>query len=89
MTSRLSYVRILAYHFCHCMWLQILYSYPSNRAPSLEVANMCFPHGVHPRLLQRSPSMTALNQFFCSQQYSHGDTHSFIFFSKVDAAMIL
>lgn len=50
---------------------------------------MCFPHGVHPRLLQRSPSMTALNQFFCSQQYSHGDTHSFIFFSKVDAAMIL
>lgn len=63
--------------------LQILFSFPSERAPPAEVANMCFPHGVHPHVLQRTPSMTALNQFFCGQQYSHADTHSFIFFSKV------
>lgn len=63
--------------------VQILFSFPKERAPAPEVANMCFPHGVQPHLLQRTPSMTALNQFFCGQQFSHADTHSFVFFSKV------
>ena len=64
--------------------MQVLYSYPSDRTPELgHVGLYCFPHGVQPRVVKRTPSLTALNQFFCGQQYSNAETSSFIFYAKV------
>lgn len=39
-----------------------------------------------PRTVKRTPSLTALNQFFCGQQYSNSETSSFIFYAKVQPA---
>ena len=64
--------------------LQVLYTFPAGKAPELgHVGLYCFPHGVQPREVQRTPSLTALNQFFCGQQYSNAETSSFVFYAKV------
>eukprot|EP00884_Botryococcus_braunii_P022397 jgi/Botrbrau1/8841/Bobra.50_2s0001.1 len=62
---------------------QILYSYPAGKAVTPDVANFCFPHGVQPVLLERTPSMSALNEVVYSQQYRSSDGQSFIFLMKV------
>ena len=65
--------------------MQVLYTFPSGKAPELgHVGLYCFPHGVQPREVQRTPSLTALNQFFCGQQYTNSETSSFIFYAKVE-----
>ncbi|KAK9820432.1 hypothetical protein WJX72_010300 [[Myrmecia] bisecta] len=62
---------------------QILYSYPPEKPVSSEVAGFCFPHGVQPVLLERTPSMSALNEVIYSQSYQNSDGASFIFVLKV------
>lgn len=73
---------------CFCGCLQILYSYPEDVPVTPEVASatpFCFPHGVQPVLLERTPSMSALNEVIYSQQYLNSDGASFIFFLKVSS----
>ncbi len=68
--------------------VQILFSYPPDKPVSPEVVSFCFPHDVQPSLLERTPSMSALNELIYSQQYQHDDAVSFVFLLKVspDAA---
>ncbi len=69
----------------HDEWLslQILYSYPPDKPTNHDVVSFCFPHGVQPTLLERTPSMSALNELVYSQQYAHDDAVSFVFLLKV------
>lgn len=63
--------------------MQILYSFPMDKPVNSEVASFCFPHGVHPVLLERTPSMSSLNEIIYGQQFLHSDTSSFVFLMKV------
>ena len=47
------------------------------------MVSFCFPHDVQPSLLERTPSMSALNELIYSQQYQHDDAVSFVFLLKV------
>lgn len=63
--------------------MQIMYSYPPEKPVSPEVASFCFPHGVQPVLLEKTPSMSSLNEIIYGQQFVHSDASSFIFLMKV------
>ncbi len=54
---------------------------PADLAEGL--AGFCFPAGVRPELLERTPSMSALNEVIYSQPYQTHDDHSFVFLMKV------
>lgn len=56
---------------------------------SAEVASFCFPHGVQPVLLERTPSMSSLNEIIYGQQFLHSDACSFIFLMKVFSFAVL
>lgn len=73
----------------HPAALQILYSYPPEKPPDQNVVSFCFPHGVQPTLLERTPSMSALNELVYSQQYAHDDAVSFVFLLKASLALWL
>jgi hypothetical protein len=64
---------------------EVLYSFPAAMPSDLEqgLAAFCFPHGVRPELLERTPSMSALNEVIYSQPYQTHDDHSFVFTMKV------
>ena len=66
----------------------MLYSYPADKPVSPEVVSFCFPHDVQPTLLERTPSMSALNELVYSQQYLSDDAVSFVFLLKVRPACI-
>lgn len=61
---------------------QVLYQYPPDVAITPDAAHFCFPHGVQPSLLERTPSMSALNELLYSQQFQQSDANSFIFVLK-------
>ena len=71
--------------------LQVIYSFPSaaQEASGLpadladSLAGFCFPAGVRPELLERTPSMSALNEVIYSQPYQTHDDQSFVFLMKV------
>lgn len=63
--------------------MQVLYSYPPEVQASPDLPSFCFPHGVQPTLLERTPSMTSLNDLLYSQNYLNSDASSFIFLLKV------
>jgi len=63
---------------------KVLYQYPDVSEEEAtfsveEVAAFCFPHGVEPRLLERTPSMSKLQEMMCGQSYADGDDHTFVF----------
>ncbi|KAL0054362.1 hypothetical protein WJX82_007679 [Trebouxia sp. C0006] len=62
---------------------QVLYNYPPESPVSVDLPSFCFPHGVQPNLLERTPSMTSLNDLLYSQNYLNSDASSFIFLLKV------
>lgn len=64
---------------------EVLYSYPGPLPKDLaaNVAAFCHPHGVRPELLERTPSMSALNEVIYGQQYQTNDDLSFVFLMKV------
>ena len=68
--------------------MQILFSYPPDKAVDPAIVSYCFPHGVQPSLLERTPSMSALNELVYSQQYAHDDAVSFVFLQKVLCAFV-
>ena len=67
--------------------MQILYSYPPEKEINSDVASFCFPHGVNPVLLERTPSMSSLNEIVYSQKFLHSDSNSFVFLMKVPASL--
>ncbi|GAB4820093.1 hypothetical protein N2152v2_007139 [Parachlorella kessleri] len=70
---------------------EVVYNFPSaaQEAPGLpadlaaSLAGFCFPAGVRPELLERTPSMSALNEVIYSQPYQTHDDQSFVFLMKV------
>jgi uDENN domain len=67
----------------HLVVAQVLYNYPPDKPPDQNIVSFCFPHGVQPTLLERTPSMSALNELVYSQQYANDDAVSFVFLLKV------
>ena len=62
----------------------VLFRYPnaSEEEPAFavdEVAAFCFPHGVEPRLLERTPSMSKLQEMMYGTTFTDGDDHVFVF----------
>jgi hypothetical protein len=63
--------------------IQILTTYPTS--PQLpedlatNIAAFCFPHGVRPELLERTPSMSGLNEVVFGRPYQTQSDHSFVF----------
>lgn len=67
---------------------EVLFSYPSDKPldNAALIADFCFPAGVQPRLLERTPSMSSLNQVIYRQSCSDRDDRSFVFVLAVQAA---
>ncbi len=66
---------------------EVLYSYPPDKPldnASL-IADFCFPAGVQPRMLERTPSMSSLNQVIYRQSCNDSDDRSFVFVLAVQA----
>ena len=58
---------------------RVLWCYPEDvPVPIDDVASFCFPHGVEPWLLERTPSMSGLNDLVYSQRYAQADDASFV-----------
>ena len=63
--------------------IQLPWGHLARHSEMEQVPHFCFPHGVQPLLLERTPSMSALNEVIYSQQYQNSDGCSFIFLMKV------
>ncbi|XP_062216805.1 uncharacterized protein LOC133916923 isoform X2 [Phragmites australis] len=65
---------------------QILYKYPPGKRVEIretDLPSFCFPEGVKARLLERTPSMSELNEMIFGQEHLSRDDLSFIFSLKV------
>uniref|UniRef100_A0A7I4AZ48 UDENN domain-containing protein n=1 Tax=Physcomitrium patens TaxID=3218 RepID=A0A7I4AZ48_PHYPA len=65
---------------------EVLFKYPlSKRLPlkSSELPHFCFPSGVEARVMERTPSMSELNEIMYGQSHQNRDDHSFVFLLKV------
>ena len=61
--------------------LQVLYRFPeggSSPVKDAEVASLCFPHGVAPEKLRRSPSLSSLDEVVFGRQ-DDGQEQCFVF----------
>ena len=54
-------------------------SSPLSADMAENIAAFCFPHGVRPELLERTPSMSGLNEVVFGQHYQTQPDHSFVF----------
>lgn len=63
--------------------IQVLTSFPATPELSNDLATniaaFCFPHGIRPELLERTPSMSGLNEVVFGQPYQTQSDHSFVF----------
>ncbi|EER95503.2 hypothetical protein BDA96_01G539500 [Sorghum bicolor] len=65
---------------------QILFKYPPGKEAEVREADLpsfCFPEGVKARLIERTPSMSDLNEVIFGQEHLSRDDLSFIFSLKV------
>ncbi|KAL2609523.1 hypothetical protein R1flu_028096 [Riccia fluitans] len=65
---------------------EVLFKYPpGKRLPlkSKDLPAFCFPSGVEARLMERTPSMSELNEVMYGQSHQKSDDQSFIFLLKV------
>ncbi|KAI3667977.1 hypothetical protein L6452_43048 [Arctium lappa] len=65
---------------------QILFKYPPGKKLSMrlgDLASFCFPTGVKAHVLERTPSLSELNQLVYGQEHLNRDDLSFIFSLKV------
>ncbi|XP_011083072.1 uncharacterized protein LOC105165685 [Sesamum indicum] len=65
---------------------QVLFMYPPGKKFGLrlkDLAAFCFPGGVKARILERTPSLSELNELVYGQEHSCRDDLSFIFSLKV------
>ncbi|EFH60452.1 predicted protein [Arabidopsis lyrata subsp. lyrata] len=71
---------------------QILFKYPPGKKVAMrpkDLATFCFPGGVKARLLERTPSLSDLNELVYGQEHLGTDDSSFIFSFKHEAIKIL
>ncbi|XP_042390447.1 uncharacterized protein LOC121985644 isoform X7 [Zingiber officinale] len=64
---------------------QILFKYPPGKRATMreyEVPTFCFPEGVKARLIQRTPSMSDLNEIVFGQEHLSSDDFAFVFCLK-------
>ncbi|KAF1866774.1 hypothetical protein Lal_00018159 [Lupinus albus] len=64
---------------------QILFKYPPGKKLTVrlkDLASFCFPEGVKADMLERSPSLSELNEFVYGQEHLGRDDLSFIFTLK-------
>lgn len=63
--------------------IQVLTTFPATpHIPNdlaTNIAAFCFPHGIRPELLERTPSMSGLNEVVFGQPYQTQSDHSFVF----------
>ncbi|CAN8257549.1 unnamed protein product [Cochlearia groenlandica] len=65
---------------------QILFKYPPGKKVAMrpkDLATFCFPGGVKARLLERTPSLSDLNELVYGQEHLGTDDSAFIFSFKV------
>ncbi|XP_006649392.2 uncharacterized protein LOC102701985 [Oryza brachyantha] len=65
---------------------QILFKYPPGKRAEIreiDLPSFCFPEGVKARLIERTPSMSDLNEVVFGQEHLCRDDLSFIFSMKV------
>ncbi|TVU48389.1 hypothetical protein EJB05_08025 [Eragrostis curvula] len=65
---------------------QILFKYPPGKRAEIretDLPSFCFPEGVKARLIERTPSMSDLNEVIFGQEHLCRDDLSFIFSLKV------
>ncbi|KAG2543532.1 hypothetical protein PVAP13_9NG751500 [Panicum virgatum] len=65
---------------------QILFKYPPGKRAEVresDLPSFCFPEGVKARLIERTPSMSDLNEVIFGQEHLSRDDLSFIFSLKV------
>ncbi|KAL5796436.1 hypothetical protein ACOSQ2_001256 [Xanthoceras sorbifolium] len=65
---------------------QILFKYPPGKKLAMrqkDLAAFCFPGGVKAKLMQRTPSLSDLNELVYGQEHLSRDDSSFIFSLKV------
>lgn len=62
---------------------------PSNEGWEDRVADFCFPAGLVPRMVERTPSRSALNEVVYRQAHAHGDSPSFVFFLRTWTGAIM
>eukprot|EP00803_Ostreobium_quekettii_P000802 evm.model.scf_4353.1 EVM.evm.TU.scf_4353.1 scf_4353:2544-6308(-) len=77
----------LAHHAppCPSYAPEVLYQFPEDKPLHMDgeqLASFCFPHGVTPSLLERTPSMSALNEVIYGQQHLVKNDRSFVFMQK-------
>nr|XP_010933158.1 uncharacterized protein LOC105053615 isoform X2 [Elaeis guineensis] len=80
-------LRKLQYHGCMpTLEPQILFKYPPGKRVAMrenDLPAFCFPEGVKARLIERTPSMSDLNEIVFGQEHLSQDDLSFIFCLKV------
>eukprot|EP01026_Neomeris_dumetosa_P023669 TRINITY_DN2000_c1_g1_i4.p1 TRINITY_DN2000_c1_g1~~TRINITY_DN2000_c1_g1_i4.p1 ORF type:complete len:644 (-),score=64.77 TRINITY_DN2000_c1_g1_i4:449-2380(-) len=65
-----------------CYDAEVLYKFPPNKDLIMNATNMaqfCFPYGVTPNMIQRTPSMSGLNEVIFSQPNAMRDKQAFVF----------
>ncbi|KAF5459436.1 hypothetical protein F2P56_023381 [Juglans regia] len=65
---------------------QVLFKYPPGRRLAMrlkDLADFCFPGGVKARLIERSPSLSELNELVYGQEHLNRDDLAFVFSLKV------
>ncbi|THU56222.1 hypothetical protein C4D60_Mb11t15020 [Musa balbisiana] len=79
-------LRKLQYHGCiPTLEPQILFKYPPGKRAAMrenELPAFCFPEGVKARLLERTPSMSDLNEVVFGQEHLSRDDLAFVFCLK-------
>lgn len=62
----------------------VLHATPSGLDPALTAAlpGLCFPQGIRPELLERTPSMSELTEVVCGQAHHSSDEATFVFTLK-------
>ncbi|XP_020213836.1 uncharacterized protein LOC109798048 [Cajanus cajan] len=64
---------------------QLLFKYPPAKKLTMrmtDLSSFCFPEGVKARLLERTPSLSELNELVYGQEHLGKDDHSFVFTVK-------
>ena len=68
---------------------ELLFVYPPGKSVNVDnIASFCFPHGVKPKLCERTPSLTEINELVYGQGHLHTDHQSFVFLLKVRLVII-
>ncbi|KYQ91925.1 DENN domain-containing protein [Tieghemostelium lacteum] len=58
---------------------ELLFSYPPNKATPPKIPEFCFPNGIIPYIVKRTPSCSNLNEVLYGQPHLHSNSHFYTF----------